>query len=69
MAARALRMLEILVEADGPVSARELTEISGFHLNVTYRLISALEDAGFAIRNDRAREYAIGPSLSRLRRR
>ena len=45
-ATRALRMLEILVEAQRPVSAKELTELSGFHVNVTYRLISALEDAG-----------------------
>ena len=59
-------MLEILVEADGPASAKELTEVSGFHLNVTYRLISALEDAGFAIRDERSREYAIGPKLIAL---
>jgi IclR family KDG regulon transcriptional repressor len=63
----ALGLVDAISGRDGQ-SLSELARTSGFSLNRTFRLLSALEDAGYVAR-DPAKGYHLGPRLMLLGQR
>jgi DNA-binding IclR family transcriptional regulator len=64
---RGLRILDVLAEADGPLSIAEVAAGIGVHRSVAYRLVRTLEDRGLVIRDD-AGALRIGPHVATLAR-
>lgn len=63
--ANALRILEVLSEADGPVRVTSVAERLGVAPSTAHRLLASLVAAGFA-RREADRRYRIGPAVARL---
>lgn len=58
---RGIRMLEVLADADRPLSIDELAAALGVHRSVSYRLLRTLEHHGLVARDDAGRvELAAG---------
>ncbi|MBK0422488.1 helix-turn-helix domain-containing protein [Leucobacter sp. CSA2] len=64
---RGLRALELLAEAEAPLSIAELADGLGVHRSNAYRILRALEERRFVIRDDAGR-IRLGPKLSVLAR-
>src|SRR4029453_1027199 len=64
---RGIRALEILAEAERPLSIAELAEALGVHRSVAYRILRTLEDHSLLIRDDSGRVQP-GPGLAVLAR-
>jgi IclR family acetate operon transcriptional repressor len=62
---RALRLLILIADAGGVVSASDLSVAAGLPLPTTHRLLQALRGRGF-VRQSFDRRYAIGGELIRL---
>ena len=62
---RGIRALEILAEADRPLTIAELSEAMGVHRSVAYRILRTLEDHSLLVRDDAGRA---GPGLAVLAR-
>lgn len=65
--ARGLRALEVLGEAQCPLSIAELAEALGVHRSNAYRLLRTLEEHRFALRDD-AGLIRLGPRMAALAR-
>ncbi|MHA3683835.1 IclR family transcriptional regulator [Leucobacter sp. HY1910] len=65
--ARGLKALEILGEAQRPLSIAELAEELGVHRSNAYRLLRTLEEYRFALRDD-AGLIRLGPRMAALAR-
>ena len=61
---RAAALLALVLDADEPVTFRELVDDSGLAASTTSRLMSALERNGL-VRRETAGEFAAGPVFSR----
>ncbi|MEV7604806.1 helix-turn-helix domain-containing protein [Paenarthrobacter sp. NPDC089322] len=64
---RGIRALEILAEAERPLSIAELSEAMGVHRSVAYRILRTLEDHSLLFRDDSGRVQP-GPGLAVLAR-
>jgi DNA-binding IclR family transcriptional regulator len=64
---RGLRILDVLADADAPLSIGEVAAAIGVHRSVAYRLVRTLEDRGLVIRDD-AGALRIGPHVATLAR-
>ena len=64
---RGIRALEILAEADRPLTIAELAEAMGVHRSVAYRILRTLEDHSLLVRDDAGRVQP-GPGLAVLAR-
>lgn len=64
---RGLRILDVLAEADRPLTIAEVATGIGVHRSVAYRLVRTLEDRGLVIRDD-AGALRIGPHVATLAR-
>ncbi len=64
---RGIRALEILAEAQSPMTIAELSEALGVHRSVAYRILRTLEDHSLLIRDDAGRVQT-GPGLAVLAR-
>jgi DNA-binding IclR family transcriptional regulator len=64
---RGIRALEILAEADRPLTIAELSEAMGVHRSVAYRILRTLEDHSLLVRDDAGRVQP-GPGLAVLAR-
>src|SRR5690625_2072660 len=65
--ARGLAALEILAEAESPLSISELAEALGVHRSNAYRLLRTLEEYRFVLR-DETGQIRLGPRLAALAR-
>lgn len=65
--ARGLRALEILADAQRPLSIAELSDALGVHRSNAYRLLRTLEEHRFALR-DSAGLIKLGPRMAALAR-
>ncbi|MFC6235832.1 IclR family transcriptional regulator, partial [Leucobacter soli] len=65
--ARGLRALDILAEADGPLSIADLAERLGVHRSNAYRLLRTLEEHRYVVR-DELGLIRLGPRLAALAR-
>ena len=65
--ARGLRALDVLAEADGPISIAELAERLGVHRSNAYRLLRTLEEHRYVVR-DELGLIRLGPRLAALAR-
>lgn len=61
---RAAGLLALVLDADGPVGFRDLTDLSGLPASTTSRLLGALERNGL-LRRDHTGEFAAGPVFNR----
>jgi DNA-binding IclR family transcriptional regulator len=64
--ARLLGVLQTLVEADRPLALPELTETVDLPKPTVHRLVTLLEEMGFAIKDADGRRYTPGPTMHRL---
>ena len=64
---RGIRVLEILAEADGPLTIAELSTALGVHRSIAYRILRTLEDHGLVVR-DQAGAVQLGPRMAALAR-
>lgn len=64
---RGIRVLELLAEADGPLSIAELAGALGVHRSIVYRILRTLEDHGLVTR-DAAGRVSLGSRLAALAR-
>lgn len=64
---RGIRVLEVLAEADGPLSIAELAGALGVHRSIVYRILRTLEDHGLVTR-DAAGRVSLGSRLAALAR-
>jgi DNA-binding IclR family transcriptional regulator len=64
---RGLTALEVLAEAQGPLTIAELTDRLGLHRSITYRIVRTLEDHGLVVRNGKG-EIELGARLAALAR-
>lgn len=64
---RGIRALEILANADTPMSIAELSTALGVHRSIAYRILRTLEDHSLLLRDDAGRLSA-GPGLAVLAR-
>jgi IclR family acetate operon transcriptional repressor len=62
---RAIDVLEMLADAGGPVGLSTLSARTGLPLPTIHRLVRTLAGRGY-VRQERSREYALGPRLVRL---
>ena len=62
---RAIDVLEMLADAGGPVGLSALSASTGLPLPTIHRLVRTLAGRGY-VRQERSREYALGPRLVRL---
>lgn len=65
----ALRVMEALADADGPMSVTELAQRFRLAPSTTHRILATLAAEGFAVRVPALRRYRAGPGLARLARR
>lgn len=65
--ARGLRVLDVLADADRPLSIGEVCAEVGLHRSIGYRLVRTLEDAALVVR-DAAGNLILGPHLATLAR-
>ncbi|TFD75948.1 IclR family transcriptional regulator [Cryobacterium fucosi] len=64
---RGIRVLEILAEADSPLSIAEVAAALGVHRSIAYRILRTLEDHGVVVR-DAAGAVRLGPRMAALAR-
>ncbi|MEZ5190280.1 MAG: helix-turn-helix domain-containing protein [Schumannella sp.] len=64
---RGLRILDVIAEADRPLSIAEVAAGIGVHRSIAYRLVRTLEDRGLVVRDD-AGSLSIGPHVAALAR-
>jgi DNA-binding IclR family transcriptional regulator len=64
---RGIRALEILAEAENPLTIAELADAMGVHRSVAYRILRTLEDHSLLVRDDAGRVQP-GPGLAVLAR-
>lgn len=64
---RGIRALEILAEAQNPLTIAELADAMGVHRSVAYRILRTLEDHSLLVRDDAGRVQP-GPGLAVLAR-
>lgn len=64
---RGIRALEILAEAERPLTIAELSAALGVHRSVAYRILRTLEDHSLLVRDDAGRVQP-GPGLAALAR-
>jgi DNA-binding IclR family transcriptional regulator len=64
---RGIRALEILADAQSPMTIAELSEALGVHRSIAYRILRTLEDHSLLTRDDAGRVQA-GPGLAALAR-
>ena len=64
---RGIRALEILAEAQQPLTIAELADAMGVHRSVAYRILRTLEDHSLLVRDDGGRVQP-GPGLAVLAR-
>jgi DNA-binding IclR family transcriptional regulator len=64
---RGIRALEILADAQAPMTIAELSEALGVHRSIAYRILRTLEDHSLLIRDSAGRVQA-GPGLAALAR-
>ncbi len=64
---RGIRVLEILAEADGPLTIAELSAALGVHRSIAYRILRTLEDHGLVVR-DQSGAVQLGPRMAALAR-
>lgn len=64
---RGIRALEILAEAQSPMTIAELSSALGVHRSIAYRIVRTLEDHSLLMRTDTGRVQA-GPGLAALAR-
>ena len=64
---RGIRVLELLADADGPLSIADLSAALGVHRSIAYRILRTLEDHGLVAR-DAAGRVALGSRLAALAR-
>lgn len=64
---RGIRLLELLAEADGPLSIAELAATLGVHRSIAYRILRTLEDHRMVVR-DHSGGVLLGPQLAALAR-
>ena len=64
---RGIRVLEILAEADEPMSIVDLAAALAVHRSIAYRILRTLEDHGLVVR-DSAGLVRLGPRLAALAR-
>jgi DNA-binding IclR family transcriptional regulator len=64
---RGIRALEILAEAEQPLTIAELADAMGVHRSVAYRILRTLEDHSLLVRDDAGRVQP-GPGLAVLAR-
>lgn len=64
--ARAVRVIQCLAEADGPVSVGQLTERLELPSSTVHRLLQLLKGEGIVESDPVARTYRVGPELHRL---
>lgn len=63
---RALLLLEIIANADGPLSLNELMAVTGLPKATAHRFITLLEQLGFAQRTPNGKQYEVGHRLTAL---
>ena len=61
-ALRALKVLEALAQSRGALSAAEVAGIIGAERTTAYRMLMTLMEAGYVVRDQRARAYRLGYS-------
>ncbi|MFT4469668.1 IclR family transcriptional regulator [Arthrobacter sulfonylureivorans] len=64
---RGIRALEILAEAQAPMTIAELSDALGVHRSIAYRILRTLEDHSLLMRDSAGRVQA-GPGLAALAR-
>ena len=64
---RGIRVLELLADADGPLSIADLSAALGVHRSIAYRILRTLEDHGLVAR-DASGRVALGSRLAALAR-
>ncbi|NGN83316.1 helix-turn-helix domain-containing protein [Arthrobacter silviterrae] len=64
---RGIRALEILADAQAPMTITELSAALGVHRSIAYRILRTLEDHSLLMRDDSGRVQA-GPGLAALAR-
>lgn len=64
---RGLKAIEILADAEQPLTLAELTDLLGVHRSNAYRVVRTLEDHRFVLR-DQAGLIRLGPRLAALAR-
>ena len=64
---RGIRALEILADAQSPMTIAELSEALGVHRSIAYRILRTLEDHSLLMRDSAGRVQA-GPGLAALAR-
>lgn len=65
----ALRVMEQLADADGPITITDLAQRLGLAPSTTHRILATLAAEGMAVRVPSQRRYRAGPGLARLARR
>jgi DNA-binding IclR family transcriptional regulator len=63
---RALRLLALLADADGPVTIKYVSDQMGLAPSTVHRLLGLLKDEGFVADVLESRSYAIGPQFYRV---
>lgn len=64
---RGITALELLADADGPISITDLSARLGLHRSITYRIVRTLEAHGL-VRRDAGGDLELGASLATLAR-
>lgn len=67
-ALRALKVLETLAQARGPLSAAEVAGVIGAERSTAYRMLMTLMEAGYVVRDPRTRAYRLGYKILALSR-
>jgi DNA-binding IclR family transcriptional regulator len=67
-ALRALKVLEALAESRDALSAAEVADIIGAERTTAYRMLMTLMEAGYVVRDERARAYRLGYKILTLSR-
>jgi DNA-binding IclR family transcriptional regulator len=67
-ALRALKVLEALAHSRGALSASEVAAIIGAERSTAYRMLMTLMEAGYVVRDQRARAYRLGYKVLTLSR-
>jgi DNA-binding IclR family transcriptional regulator len=65
---RAMRVLDHIAEADGPVAARDIAKALGLTLPTTYHLLTTLVTGGYLVHLGEQRAYALGHRVDDLAR-
>lgn len=63
---RALNILDILADRDGPIALTELANEMGLDSSTVYRLVATLRAHGYAQQDERDRRYSLGPKAIEL---